>query len=715
MANPKYKGEWLDFRNNLWRIDIYDKEDPSTGTPASVIARFHGAPTLNYEGDETNICNTIIPASLEFSPMVEDDDLETFLNSVNSSYEGKYLAYLYLNNDFYWGGIILPDLSGKKNAPKPYAAALTATDGFMKLKDIDYDNDGTLYTGRASFINHLKFVLGKLGVRDYLPADQFLLCVITDWYEDSMVANQDPLVISDLDHENFQYIDDVGTKRGMNCYQVLEELVRRWNARIIQEYGYFKIIQFGELVKTGTTLIWTRYYHATGSTYVNVYASSLLSSAFQTLSGGYYKYLQPFREVTVKYKYKESVAQNLLTDNTPVIYPVPDNLSLPTIPGAGGEQISFDGIVKAEYDQDAGAPFAHKVHISIYLTIACLGVGSKYLTNKNGYNEWSDTNTDRWEMDSIMQMKRHYTLLIPVSFITPEVPAEGTGTFSCTIKLYDSDDNDITGDIPADATFSSSAINFVLKMLYSDGTLGEGSILFKVTNTTDGTTPVMSTCKKELTDIITGDKPKPFSLGRLKAYNGVAWSNSDIWKIANTGTGYDINQLLLREILALQRIPKESYQGMLKITTGHISACKLLNIDSSNYMMLRGRLNMVSDEWDGVWVKMTIDRTNILDATPAYTTDSNDSGSGSSGNSNNELLNGVSDYRQGVLALTAGVWSTITFDKSFDNGNYTLTPLQSMTDIFEVMQLRIKDITATGFKVWAAKNSTYRWLAIKST
>ncbi len=68
--------------------------------------------------------------------------------------------------------------------------------------------------------------------------------------------------------------------------------------------------------------------------------------------------------------------------------------------------------------------------------------------------------------------------------------------------------------------------------------------------------------------------------------------------------------------------------------------------------------------------------------------------------------------QHGVLALTAGVWTQVTFTTAMGDDQYSFGTLFGMMANGDLVPIKIKNITTTGFSAWAARACTWRWAAI---
>lgn len=68
--------------------------------------------------------------------------------------------------------------------------------------------------------------------------------------------------------------------------------------------------------------------------------------------------------------------------------------------------------------------------------------------------------------------------------------------------------------------------------------------------------------------------------------------------------------------------------------------------------------------------------------------------------------------QQGLQAMTADTWHTITFSAAMGDDQYTITPLYGLRSNGDLVPIKIKNIATTGFSAWAARDCTFRWAAI---
>lgn len=164
------------------------------------------------------------------------------------------LASLYPNDEreykiiiggdqYSWQGFMLPDNVSEPFISKPYNVTIRATDGLGVLQDEPFlFADGVRYKGWMRDDVLLRTILAKTGLS--LP-----MLIAVNTYEENMTPGVCPL--SQLYSDTDRYYDEEG--KPYSCKDVLEALLRRWNARLHQWNGQWQIVNALEM-SFGSTL-----------------------------------------------------------------------------------------------------------------------------------------------------------------------------------------------------------------------------------------------------------------------------------------------------------------------------------------------------------------------------------------------------------------------------------------------------------------------------
>ena len=702
MGAVRYRAEFYSQNTIEWKIDLYDSDYAA------------GVNTFNVKGDGFTISyngellGPIVGSEVKINFYIENSDQETLITDIIGAHEERFSVQIYKASVLYWCGFLLTDLVTEEDMFKPFIFVLTATDGFGRLKDIDYDNAGTLYSGTDTFIAHFIKVLSKLNLDSFWGVNDDYLTTAINWYDahHNSAYTDDPLNLSRFDHEAFQDANKYGTVKGQDCYKVLENLLSIWNARIMQSGGQYYIIQPNEYDAS----VETRTYKKDGTNKSNDSAAALSTNVFKRLGGGVFTYLKPLNNAFTTYNYKQGQqAGNLL----PNPYVFNNTEALGEIQGGSNEKLSLSGDVEIYMKwEDASSPPVIRL-FAVYKVI--LYVGSNYYNNLDGDPVWIANAVKYYEW--IVQFKppvvngNAITHINHIGFVTPDIPSSETGSFKFEFIEFQDEAGNVVDLSAYSYTYTTTCHNFLLKLYLSDGSTEAGALFFKSLSTVDGTVPVDSKSEKELPETVLGDKPNDYSSGRIQTTDGATWQNAALWKVGAAGTGYNINQLRCHEALAVQRIPTIIYEGSVHENSIHILAVWNLLIDAVCYMLLNGTYTADSDTWSGSWVKIALDRTLISDDS----VESELQGSPVEGSYiyQEVIVTYVDSGNQGVESLTAATPVNVTFDNPFDTTDYTITNLWAYTAGGRIVPVKITSKASTGFTVETKETSTYEWIALR--
>ena len=263
--NESFATKRVEAGNQYWTLEIHDTDyvgavqDFDCDSPGNV---------LRWSSDGQDRWSPILTSELTFNFRVETSGHDAFITDLASSPEGRFSAKLSttLLNTQYWVGGILPDIVTYQDRD-PYVFQVRATDGIGALRKIKYDNAGVLYTGKASYKDHIMNVLNKIPYKSqhWTGSDIFLRTAV-DWWEETMTnaKSNDPLALAYVDHSAYYKIEK-GDKKALTCYEVLEDILKVFGARIWQHDGCFWVEQVS--YRQGDFV--TRRYNAAG-TYLGV-------------------------------------------------------------------------------------------------------------------------------------------------------------------------------------------------------------------------------------------------------------------------------------------------------------------------------------------------------------------------------------------------------------------------------------------------------------
>ena len=127
---------------------------------------------------------------------------------------------------------------------------------------------------------------------------------------------------------------------------------------------------------------------------------------------------------------------------------------------------------------------------------------------------------------------------------------------------------------------------------------------FRAFNQVGGST-ITNGVKFDIPELFIGTGPTSGAVGRIETYNYTtsAWEDGTnaTWKAYNTGTGTEITQLLVEEVMKGQASGARVFNGSLKITSGELNYFEGIEIDGTAFIPYQVSYNANEDTWSGEW------------------------------------------------------------------------------------------------------------------
>lgn len=304
MASIRYRTDYknIDRVEVPWRLDIYDTDitELTHEVNTSKITRA-------YHGLTREIKPGIIPSSLTVGLKIDANELG-FLEQVRDSTENRFYFKLYENTtNINFIGRIATDNIVFQDAPRPGDSELTATDGLVSLKKLDFQ-DATYRT----ILDWIKEAFNQIDILSQYPSATTVFTVGIDLYETSMKNFTDnPLTMSRVKGTSFfNNTDD--PKSGIKWWDVLENIAVAFNLRIYYDNGIYRIEQIPQKVGTSYA-IWTydNTFTLTGTSTFSSEKEIDHDTVRWVSRGNSYRYLPPLKRVFLLFNYR---LKNITTD-----------------------------------------------------------------------------------------------------------------------------------------------------------------------------------------------------------------------------------------------------------------------------------------------------------------------------------------------------------------------------------------------------------------
>lgn len=600
----RYRNTFYSQAGVLWQVDISDTA--YTGAVSLFKTESSGF-NLSYKGLSERL-DPIFASTLSLSALVDSTSIESLIYSMMVSQEEQFTVKVYKNSVLYWCGVHLPDQIQKEDIYFPYIVDIMFTDGLARLRDIDYNSGGiapVAYSGRETVLAHILKILEKTGISALYGsgAGDVYLHTIINWYEITHQYNyyKCPFAYTDINHGVFLEYDDAGVVTYMKCSEVLEMILRTFNARILMVDGCWHIIQPQEYARLKT---YERCFNKLGTLWTSYNESTFRITPLVTnrKTGGVHKYFPPVKRVQKTYKTKTS------SNSTGSILPIQTSYLTPvslitTIPAS--TKLFIYGNIREQFALDdpylPAVSLYTKWKLSIVLTDVISG-NHLYLTNKNSWFEWSSTITDTVLINSPSKWGTGWDFTWPLSVTTPVIAGEFYATFQLT-KYNQYYTNGLLYTLGANfylAEYYDFTVIPDLSGLVEDG----DDIVYSAVNTLLTNVVVSSSVELNLPDTLIGDGPTGSFMGKLMAYNGTTWVNTSLWSIHNSTNRFKIHQLSVIENLKGQRIAVEKYTGTY--IDNSITALSSLRWNERIFVPMIITINPAMDEITGEWFNVII-------------------------------------------------------------------------------------------------------------
>lgn len=308
----KYRGEFYDLSYStsvqglLWTTEI--EEDGYTGPVTDM--KMGGQPlVIEHMAASDNLLFDPIKGSRATINIWSETQFQ--YTSLYSYENFKYRVSIYYGDakTLYWRGYLTTEYTEPYD-DTPYEVSVTASDGLGLLKDMPYkytttEKNDTYYSGRRYESQVILDILGKLGHTGFNE-----YCNI---YEDNLNDDND-------DSPFDQVLIDMDVFRDMNCYDVLSEVLKKYNAVIRQSRGVFWIYRPIEQLGDAFARLFTAYNTKTDDEFtpLKYIHRTAQSSTLKDFNGGTLMLQPPLAQFTAEQDYgaKESWIKNYNFDTS---------------------------------------------------------------------------------------------------------------------------------------------------------------------------------------------------------------------------------------------------------------------------------------------------------------------------------------------------------------------------------------------------------------
>lgn len=594
-----------------YTVEIHDSAYGGAATEIE-IAGF----SLLYDPDkQEDPITSIISSSLTFNINIQPSTqsaINTFIDDLVGADEGRFRIKVTKASAIFWVGFILTDqisIEDQNWADKVSTFTVTAVDGISRLKDMDYNDAGTAYTGRVTAREHLFNILDKIGTADFYGATENYLFIICRWYEDSMgaVVTNNPLSKTYIDHAVFVSTDTEGNEKFTSCYDVLKQLAQLFLCRFYYSAGVYRYDQIGEYREATVTRI--KYYKGdtfnTSTTGEDLGVVENVDNIIRLGNvNGRFFYFAPAREIRLSFEHLNN--RNYLSG---YVWDA-DSDPAHTMPIIGREGISLwvRGKLRTTLDHTPDSNMEDCFVVYKFIMTAEVG-GTTYYAKRDytvnngvitfGTHSWTTTATDRISVISSNMYLDNVEYTTDVDFLTAVLP--GSAEFA-----------EVTFDVDFHSVWKLDGItavtpsytetwrfeNAVLQLVADDDSALTQKSVFTKTN---ADTPNASLVLEYETMV--SDTPTLGTLfvpTNLTIDNGGVEEISDAWAKGVGGGGKKLHYLWLDEVMKLRTKALKRYEGQIRGNAYHPHNLYEF-ISGAQYVMQRIAYDSISETWSGDW------------------------------------------------------------------------------------------------------------------
>jgi len=306
----KYRIEHADIYNLKCKIDI---QEYLASEPTPIDLKATGEPLkIEFNSDSDDWNEPIRPSKAVFNVYsMTDFSLMDLYNDEDMHFK----VLIYFGANLYWQGYIVTGEYQEPYDQVPYPVQITAVDGLNYLKSLNYAVSSSVtlgvetvvyYTGRTYESAIIIDILAKIQIP--LTAGDPIFTEYINIYEESMADTVD-------DSPFDQLVIDANVFKDMSCYDVLSEILKKYNASIRQVGGVMVIYRPKEL--TGVIVYGRIFTDASTKTSTSYIPDQFIkrvgiSSYIRDVPGSIIMIKRPAKKITLSqdYGYKESWINN---------------------------------------------------------------------------------------------------------------------------------------------------------------------------------------------------------------------------------------------------------------------------------------------------------------------------------------------------------------------------------------------------------------------
>ena len=648
-----------------WKILLFNKSEDPDATKTLVFNR--KAITISANGQSKNLFQRIVPTNIKFSIEIRDAADEAILNDIIAADENEYYVKVYRDDVFTFAGYVLRDQIIIQDSYFPYGVELQALDGLSLLSEYDYKApDDTAFTGQATILEHVLNCLKTVYVDELYDDNQEILGVSLAFYENNMGDLLGcPAAQTRVDHQAFTeweertyYEVEIRTILFLNipfpvavnvtepvnftnAYDVLEQILLLFNARIVYEQGVYHIVTLNNYVNASYRVF---YYDKSGvEQQAATWAHNITHDRGYTYAtaGRTFTFLQPVKRVIIDHELGQ--IKNLIDgfvwnyENETII------CGLTTLDHTTGDAtldinipILLEPIERNDFDEWPNFRYLFKATIKVGDTWLKRTYDGADSSGEPLYSEVSWSTSEAWYYFASPKLLDYHATgqpfpVVNLSLITPPIVSSGELCFGVEFVAAFGSVIYSTSGIFTSVDYVGDPYNFEFYFGYK-AERGHVSVISEATDINQDaatfiryTSDVALRNTKEIKEVIKiGDDAATQNNYRLQIHNGSDWVDSESWYLLGTPGALKIGALLAQSMASLRANLKRVMKGSFIFKERMCFPSTRITSDGYTYIQLLGGYNSeLETVTNGEWIevisspgKTTIKASNKIQQAP---------------------------------------------------------------------------------------------------
>ena len=612
----RLKGKVATTGGTVYTVEVHDTT--YSGATLDIELRAPGF-TLEHHGGE-DIFSPIVPSTVTIPFLITDGSRESFITQLQTAEEGRFRVVIRSGTEsssaIFWVGVVTTDNLTVKDAPYPYDAEIMAVDGLQLLSRREYTPSGF----NLPILTHLIDLLKICGTSDLFETGGNAVKFLTALLElrPTVASYFDPLTDVKLEGRFYDNTTQTYTAFDYDAEEYLSNLLRSYNARIALTNGAFTIVSLSKYIRSGVGTANVRNFTVSGTeTTVNTSFVAIMgaNSGNHRVTGWETILLPPVRQVLRPLIFGDGLLISNLPGQGASVYPQGSstgdtiasyNINNPTLYESGttftieGEASLIAGINSSTYPTGklrvgimlrVGSYYCRRMGVVLDQNSPITIPGDEFenVGDQEVYEwetpeeaVWSTVDTDRIQIGSglinydaeviYVGGQPNYLENIPLSFTTPELPADVEGTLTISF---------ITTLVQGDAAVMPSSIKdetpVYVSFRLAVGGGSSASANYTATNANSASESIIEDPVYFGSQLVNAGEIV-FNPSEFKNVNGALPD----WVTLDITTGKAIHELAVTDIARYRFSAVEVFSGDILVTGSYIPYYKtFVNTDNS--------------------------------------------------------------------------------------------------------------------------------------